>query len=510
MAKGFRLEVGVRPDPMWLHALLVAALPAALFIAMGNQLDGDTYHYVEYWNKLRAGILHTNSLHEAAPKPIPVLLFGVTNEIFGNPGPLVGLSIAMGALASACAARCMHLLFGLLAARICILAVALDSLFVRGMLEGSSAVMELLFLAAALLVLMQALPRAHLMAGLLLLAAGLCRPEVWPLFALLAAGVPIVVPESSRRRVGLMTAIALLAPILWLAFDRLLTGDALFSFRDTLTYSSRHDGSAPSQEGILTTALLYTRRAVTTLVEAMPGPALLLGGAGLVLLARSRPRLGLALGGTLVAIIGFYFLPYRSGLPLLSRFLLVPIVVITALTGAALACMANACCGVREEQAQVGRALRALTVLLLAGVASLHSVDGLRRWTTGLGRFHASRISELTKTLQWLEQQDPNLRERKLIVAARRKGMVVVQLGLSADQVTSFERIETLLGRSKLQDYDYLLLDVQDFQEVYRGPWEGIESAPSGFEELRAPLSNSTLRVFRSQSLDKAADRIPR
>src|SRR4051812_3747203 len=90
-------------------------------------------------------------------------------------------------------------------------------------------------------------PRRSAVPAMALLAvAGLLRPEAW----ILAALWWLWTVRGSRQRFAL-TALALAAPVLWLASDVVITGDALFSFHRTsaLADELRHTGGAAPGPG---------------------------------------------------------------------------------------------------------------------------------------------------------------------------------------------------------------------------------------------------------------------
>jgi len=160
----------------------------------------------------------------------------------------------------------------------------------------------------------------------LLFVAGLLRPEAWVLAGLW--WLWRVRGASPRDRVWL-TALFVGAPVLWLAVDLAVTGDALFSFHSTsaLADELRHSGGAAQVPGALVTYVAGTIRT----------PVALLGLVGLGLAwVRYGPRrlavpLALLLAGSLI-----FVLAGLAGFSLIERYLTVPSAALCLFAGYAL------------------------------------------------------------------------------------------------------------------------------------------------------------------------------
>ncbi len=168
-------------------------------------------------------------------------------------------------------------------------------------------------------------PRAGLPVLGLLGVAGLIRPEAW-LFAgayllyLLWAG------ERDPWRVTTYLAAAAAAPLIWLASDWIIAGDALHSLTGTRD-NTRELGRVTGIGHVPTTA---PRR----IGEILREPILFGALGGLVfcwLWLRDRVRLALAAG--IVALLAFTVLA-TAGLPILGRYLLLPSMIGALLCGA--------------------------------------------------------------------------------------------------------------------------------------------------------------------------------
>lgn len=160
----------------------------------------------------------------------------------------------------------------------------------------------------------------------LLIAAGLLRPEAWLLA--LAYAVWTGRSATARERAWLAAGV-LAAPLIWMAVDLAVTGDALFSLAATRTLAIE-----PQKD----TGLGAARVAVTTLFGGAPrAPVALAGLLGLALAWRrvgpralTVPLAFLAAGALMVAGLGVL------DLSVLPRYLLLPAVALSLFAGYAL------------------------------------------------------------------------------------------------------------------------------------------------------------------------------
>jgi len=464
-------------------------IPAlACFLALGGQLDGDTYHYAEYWKKLVNGVQHVSSLHEAAPKAVPIAYFGLAWQWTGS---LIGLTLASilsAGVGAALLARWVHQVFGRPGARLALLLIALHPLFIRQALEGSSVLLEIVFLAAALLAVRGERIRPALVGGLLV-GAGLCRPEVWPLY-LMVLGVAAIL--RAPRDLLWTFAVASMSPLAWLAFDGLLTGDPFFSFRDTANYAERHTGIEAPTAGLLSLSVAYVRRFGSIFLRTSPGALPLLGFVGWLMLARIRPRQALVLLAAFFSVFGFYLLPFRSGLPLPPRFLLMPSIALTALAGPALLSIAGHLRGKSSKQPLLHRASGPIALTLVALLSPLY---GLQEWARGTGTLFAAVTREHAEACEHLAQETISPQDR-FLVSARRKGMVVLLLGLDSDQVTSFKKVDSedlLSGREKIR---FIFYDPRDIIEPESAAWSFLTEVPPGYHLVDQGGDSGHLKVY--------------
>src|SRR5436190_2893535 len=155
----------------------------------------------------------------------------------------------------------------------------------------------------------------------LLAVAGLWRPEAWLFSAAYWAWAARRRPRTEAARLAMLAATA---PAAWLLGDLVLAGDALHSFtwtRDQAAILGRARGL-----GALRAAL------PDKLAHAAGLPVLITGTAGLTLLVGRRPRAGglaaAAPGASLATAAGLT----ASGMPVVERYLLLPLVLLTVLT----------------------------------------------------------------------------------------------------------------------------------------------------------------------------------
>ena len=159
-------------------------------------------------------------------------------------------------------------------------------------------------------------------------------------------------------------------------------------------------------------------------------------------------------------------LPFRSGLPLLPRFLVVPIAVAAAL--AAFGAMRLAPLLLRSHP----RFALAATVAVLAA----HEVHALKELVGGRCRLDAAATAGLLEALQTLPH--PPTVEQPLIVAARRKGLAVLALGADSAAVTTLRHIAPETWARDPSAFGPVLFDPRDEVEPYIGRWSEVLGSP--------------------------------
>jgi hypothetical protein len=168
-------------------------------------------------------------------------------------------------------------------------------------------------------------PKAGAPVFALLAIAGLLRPETW----LIALAYGAYVAHARPRERWLRTAVAAAAgPALWLTADLLVTGDPLFSLHGTQDFAARLERPVGFGTAV-DTAPKY--------IEALLGAPIAIGGlVGALAATRLMPRRA-AIPTALVALgTASYLLLGLADLPLLSRYLLAPTVMIAFFAAAAL------------------------------------------------------------------------------------------------------------------------------------------------------------------------------
>jgi hypothetical protein len=167
----------------------------------------------------------------------------------------------------------------------------------------------------------------------LLILAGLLRPEAWGLSLLYLAwmALPLLRTTSSpsRGEIARWSAYALAAPVIWLGFDLVVTGDALFSFHATSQTVGELGRSKPAGE--LPGA---TYRFLSELVKP---PVISAGIAGLLLALWFVPRRVFMPLIVLVTGLGTFIAIGLAGLAVIDRYLALAAVGLCLFAGFAVA-----------------------------------------------------------------------------------------------------------------------------------------------------------------------------
>ena len=180
----------------------------------------------------------------------------------------------------------------------------------------------LCFLLAALLVETRR-PKAGTPVLLLLALAGLLRPEAW-LFSL--AYLAWLQRHGQLRKTHLLVAAA--APLLWALSDLIQTGNPIYSFTET------HD--AADRLGRITGLQNVPATLPRRLGEILREPGLIAAaGGGLLAWFKLRERTHLPAAAGILALLAFTVLA-AAGLPILTRYLLVPATLLAIFAGAGL------------------------------------------------------------------------------------------------------------------------------------------------------------------------------
>lgn len=180
------------------------------------------------------------------------------------------------------------------------------------LVETAQALVDLPFLALAVAAADREV-RGRRGAPVLLLLAGLLRPEGW------ALGLAYL---AYRRN-----ALPLLAPLLWAVMDWWATGDPLHSLHGTRALAD--ELGRPQSTG---SAL---ELAPATIRDIVQEPLVWVALAGAVVGILKRPRPSLLPGAVIVLGLAGYLVLGVAGLPLLGRYLLLPVTMLLLFAGVA-------------------------------------------------------------------------------------------------------------------------------------------------------------------------------
>lgn len=297
----------------------VAALAVLLRLVYGpGDIGFDALFSLVWGDELR----HFASLDYGAavsPTPHPLAnVVGAVVSLTGRAGPdvLIALSFACSAALGVVAYFVGRRAFGTVAGIAFAALLLTRPLLVEETLEASIDI-PFLTLVLAALALELGRERRGMPVLALLAAAGLLRPEAWLLS--LAYAAYLLAPASQRDDRGRairIVALAVAAPLIWMAFDQVTTGAPLHSLTGTQDLAAR----------------LRRDRGIAAAIRNLPpgmrgivgGPVTWSGlavGAVALWAAQRRARVPLAL--LTLGLLGFVALGV-AGLPLLDRYLLVP------------------------------------------------------------------------------------------------------------------------------------------------------------------------------------------
>jgi hypothetical protein len=304
----------------------IAAGTLALWLALPAYVNYDTAWSLVWGRELAQGAgPNLEALSAPTPHPLGTLL-GVMLAPLGAVAGDVATLLVLGSLAAVVwlALALGRAWFGGAAGWI---AAALALTSVPLLTTAGRSYLDLPYLALVLgaLVVETRRRRAGAPVLALLAVAGLWRPEAW-LFS--AAYWIWAARGRSRGEAARLAALAVAAPLVWLLGDLALTGDPLHSFSWTRDQA----------------AVLGRARGPSALRAALPDklshatglPILVAATAGLALLLRRRPRDG---GGLAAAALGAAFVTAGTltagGMPVVERYLLLPLMLLIVLAGGA-------------------------------------------------------------------------------------------------------------------------------------------------------------------------------
>jgi hypothetical protein len=299
----------------------IAAGAFALWLVLPSYVNYDTAWSLVWGGELARGAAPgLDAL--AAPTPHPLgTLVGVLLAPLGAGAGDAAAWLALSSLAAvAWLARALGRAWfgrtaGWIAAALALTSVPLLTTAARAYLD-----LPYLALVVGALLVETRRPRAGAPVLALLAVAGLWRPEAW-LFS--AAYWGWAARGRPRAEAARLAALAAAAPAAWLLGDLVLAGDPLHSFawtRERAAVLGRTRGP-----GAVATAL------PDKLAHAVTAPVLIAGTAGLGLLLRHRPRGGGLASAVLGVSLATAAVLTAAGMPVVERYLLLPVVVLIAL-----------------------------------------------------------------------------------------------------------------------------------------------------------------------------------
>lgn len=320
-----------RPPLAAVTGVLVLTVLVALFYGSGRLLNYDTAYSLLWGSQLAGGSIPDITVSYAPTQHPLTTLLGALLTLPGTgsvPSGQTAMAIwemlslialgTLGWLVYALGKAWFGVAAGITAAAIVLTREPMMSFGVRAYLD----IPYVCLILAALLVETRR-PRAGTHVLIFLGLAGLLRPEAW-LFSL--AYLAWLKHHNQLTRKHLWYAAA--APLLWAASDFIQTGNPIYSFTETQEAADKLNRIT----GIQNVPATLPRRLGEILRE--PGLLAAAGGGALTwLLLRDRARL-LAVSG-LIAIAAFTILA-TSGLPILTRYLLLPASILAIFAGAGL------------------------------------------------------------------------------------------------------------------------------------------------------------------------------
>lgn len=301
--------------PTYLTVLWLISFTLLLyFLFPGVHLNYDAAYSLYWGGELFDGRMPDfNGLYDPTPHPLAIFISALASPL-GNAAPIVLTLLSMSSLAvlayfifrSGALLYCAAV--GLTAA---VLIASRDILI----LEAADAMVDIPFLALvfAAVYVEARKPRSGLPVLVLLAIAGLLRPEAWLLSAVYFIYIAAIKREPGTWKLAFVAASG---PCLWVVSDLVFTGNPFHS----LTHTQKLAEEVDRARGVATLPLALG----PGLARFLGTPAFIGGQVGCVLavgLYGRRSILPIAL-----LIVGFFFygIIAITGLPLLTRYLLLP------------------------------------------------------------------------------------------------------------------------------------------------------------------------------------------
>jgi hypothetical protein len=314
----------------WLTpAAWVAAVSAALLLVFPVGFPNYDTIYALVWGRELAHGVSPDYGAALPPTPHPLAdLLGLVTTPIGDGAITVTMIIAYVSLA-----LCGYLVYRLgtiwFDRWIGILAAAIVLTRAPFLSNGLRAYVDLPYIALCLgaLTIEAKRPRAGWLVLTLLALAGLLRPEAWGFS--IAYWLWLAWPrDRSNRELAWLGVLALAAPIAWLLFDAITTGEALYSLTGTQSTVETLDRRTGPVD-----LVLYGPRALGEVLQ-WPGMVGALGGAVLgFAFLRRRSILGIA--AAVLALAAFAFLG-AAGLAIIARYTMLAAAILSIFVAVAL------------------------------------------------------------------------------------------------------------------------------------------------------------------------------
>jgi hypothetical protein len=301
--------------PRWSPATLAIVAGAILLwlIAGVGFVNYDTLYALVWGQQLTRGETPEYGL-PIAPTPHPLAeLLGIPLAPLGA-GAETTIVVALGFLALAACGWVLYRLgeawfgraAGVVAALVFLTRVPVLSYGVR-------AYVDIPYTLLVLLALLVETKRRRAGAPVLVLLglAGLLRPEAW-LFSGIYWLVLVVSSERSRRDLARLGLLAAAAPLLWIASDLLVTGNAMWSLTNT-----KHTAATLGRASGIGDVPQYIPRRIGEVLRPAVLAGAALGGVLSLLWLRDRARLG-AIAGAVAVLV--FALMASFGLPIDTRY----------------------------------------------------------------------------------------------------------------------------------------------------------------------------------------------
>jgi len=316
------LRAGVLSSPARIAFALMCVAALVGYLAFPTYPTYDSFYALLWGRDLLHGHLPDFQVYRAPTEHPLAIAFGMLCSIFGQGGARL---MVLGSIASFVAAvagiyRAGRLAFGPLVGAIAAL-LLLSRFFVENL--AAQGYLDVSYLALILWALALELerPRRGTPVFVLLAGAGLLRPDAWILSGaywlwccwpgLRSRGAAPGGP--SMRRMGAYLALAASAPLLWVAFDGIVTGNPLYSLTATGALAQELERTQ-GFSAVLGSVWSYSVR-----IDHLPVVLGAIAGVGLaVLLAPRRALVPLA---ALVLLYAVYVLEGAGGASVIDRYL---------------------------------------------------------------------------------------------------------------------------------------------------------------------------------------------